>query len=784
MDRLFFGYSTKPEVLRETLASVAAQLSSSDLVTESLTWEDLQVDGRLIINEVESAIDNCTIGIFDLTSMNHNVLFELGLAIGKSKKVLIVRDSQDKDAEKRWRDFALLTTTGYIGYANSEELTYKIASSIEKASTPLLDDLLGGSSESYEESRLLYIPSGKRDEPSHMLDRTLKLYKKYSIEQLDLSEYGSAPLAWFAEEVHKSHAAIFHLTPSRAYLAEIWNPRVSLLAGLARGLSRDVLLVTERQEETAIDYRDLAIRYSATREIRKGIEAWMENIRLPDSRPASRVRKHLSMGLESLQFGNHVAESDKSGLDRYFVETRDYKDVLEARAVIFSGRKGTGKTANMLQAAQTLQQDARNLVCVIKPASYELDGLIEILQKLNPKHLEDYLIEGFWKYLIYTEIAIRAIDEAERMPAGIAVGSPLDDLRSCIEEKHGGLEASFAVRLDILTESLKGWLDADLAVIGVQNARNQINSALFGGTLKELRRLLGAALARRERVALLIDNLDKAWENGADLDLLSRLLLGLLSTIGRITDEFHREKSAKNPVNVSLTVFIRSDIFAYVRNHAREPDKIVVSEIEWRDKDLLARVLEDRFWDSRKKGSPEDLWTMLFQKKIRGIDSKEYVLSRVQPRPRDLVFFANAAVSRAANARHALVTEEDVLEAERSYSLFAYEALLVEGIAASLDLEPILFEFAGEPAILELAQIRELLQSNAKDEKAIDSILSILRRHGFIGIETSRGVFDYYGTPGEMRRAEVLARKLEKSSGKQARFEIHPAYRPYLEIRE
>ncbi|GAA1726070.1 P-loop ATPase, Sll1717 family [Nonomuraea bangladeshensis] len=783
MERLFFGYSAQPEILRETLLNTAAQLSLHQDVTESLTWEDLQVDGRLIINEVEKAIDHCTIAVFDLTTMNHNVLFELGLAIGKGKRILLARDSQDKEAEKKWRDFALLTTTGYIGYTNSADLAGKIAAAITSSPSTLIDDLLGESPGSYDESRLLYVPSWKRDESSHMLDKTLKSYKKYKTEQLDLSEYGSAPLAWFAEQVHKSHASIFHFTPSRAYLADLWNPRLSLLAGLARGLGRSVVLVTERQEEVAIDYRDLAIRYSTAREVRKGVQTWIENIRPPDTRPASRVRKHLSVELEALRFGNHVAESDQTGLDRYFVETRDYKDVLEARAVIFSGRKGTGKTANMLQAAQTLRQDTRNLVCVIKPASYELDGLIDILQQLNPKHLEDYLIEGFWKYLIYTEIAIRAIDEAERLPAGIAIGSPMDELRTCIEDKHGGIEATFAVRLEILTESLKHWLEDDPNSGSVQEARKQINAALYGGALKELRRLIGSALGARERVALLIDNLDKAWEKGADLKLLSRLLLGLLSTIGRIADEFHREKGGKNRVQLSLTVFIRSDIFAYVREHAREPDKIAFSEIEWRDRDLLARVLEDRFFDVRQKGRPEDLWTTLFRGEIQGIDAKDYILSRVQPRPRDLVFFANAAVMRATNARHPFVTEEDILEAERSYSLFAYEALLVEGVAASLDLEPILFEFAGESSRLDRHEVRELLSTNAAGDSEIDHLLNVLRRHGFIGIETSEDVFDYYGTPGEMRRASVLARKLEKSLGRPARFEIHPAYRSYLEIR-
>ena len=56
--------------------------------------------------------------------------------------------------------------------------------------------------------------------------------------------------------------------------------------------------------------------------------------------------------------------------------------------MLFVGRKGAGKTANMLQAAARLQENARNLVVVIKPASYDFTAFLSLLKDM-PGELKD-----------------------------------------------------------------------------------------------------------------------------------------------------------------------------------------------------------------------------------------------------------------------------------------------------------------------------------------------------------------------------------------------------------
>lgn len=781
MQSLFFGYAESDTNARESLQSAASRLAANANVDACLTWEDLRVDGKIIVNDILETINKSTLCVFDLTSLNDNVLFELGAAIGFGRPVTITREGDNAVTDRLFREFSLLTTTGYTSFLNSDDLVAKLTAITASPPPPLLDVMLGDAETPFLSDRMTYIPSMKEDESSRKLSRLLESHSALTVETLELDEYGTAPLAWLTQQLYASAFAIFHFTPADAYLAETSNRRAALLAGIAVGLGRASRIAMRAADPVALDFRDLRIAYTTSKSLVQRTESWLSGLGTATSKP-TRIRKHLSVELAALRFGNHVAEADAEGLERYFVETRDFLDVVEANATIFSGRKGTGKTANMLQAASVLRSDARNLVCVVKPASYELEALAEILGRVTASHIGNYLVEGVWKYLLYTETASELVRQAERTPAGIPNDSALSRLRDLLEADHKGIDASFSVRLEGLVDNLDLELRTGMDESRIGEARERIGRSLYGGHIKKLRTLLIAALHDKSRVAVLIDNLDKAWERGADLKTLSEVILGLLTAVGRMSDEFAREESrASHGFRFTLTAFLRSDIYAHVRSHAREPDKIASVEIEWRDRDLLARVLEDRFVAARGgESQPGDLWNQYFVEKMHGLTSKEYILSRVQPRPRDLVFFANAAVSHATNSRHGLINEDDVEKAELSYSQFAYDALLVEGLAGGVDMESLLMSFVGESSHFTHGELREILEEGGIFSENQEEYIAVLRQQGFLGIEVSPDVYDYGGTVGEIKKAEILSRKLQKSAGRPRRYEVHPAYRRHL----
>jgi hypothetical protein len=333
-------------------------------------------------------------------------------------------------------------------------------------------------------------------------------------------------------------------------------------------------MLAEANYTTPIDYRDLLYVYSTSRDCLNHADNWMQiqlastYERLKSGTGQAAVR--LAAELKSLRIGDPVAENESDDLSEYFVETSAFNEVIDKRTMVFVGRKGAGKTANLIRAADKLRGDKRNLVCVIKPYSYELEGIVSLMARFGDRGDQAYAIESLWKFLIYSEIANVAYDEMKRRPAGPVPGSSEDVFLRYMDDDGAFVREEFAVRLETAVAALLAAVPAET----VSEQRVRIAEALHEGVLRQLRDHLGKVLSGRQRVAVLVDNLDKAWQKSADVDRLAGFILGLLSSVGRIADEFAKSDYWREPVSLTLAIFVRSDIFAQVAKAAREPGTV------------------------------------------------------------------------------------------------------------------------------------------------------------------------------------------------------------------
>src|SRR5262249_4244092 len=154
--------------------------------------------------------------------------------------------------------------------------------------------------------------------------------------------------------------------------------------------------------------------------------------------------------LKRFRLGEHIAENEASSLPGYFLETASYRLILEARQILLVGRKGAGKTANLLRASDTLKGDKRNLVCVVKPVSYELEGVLRLLSEYKARDSRGYLMESIWKYLLLTEIAQTAITSIrDRYERGILLPTEQEaELLQMIDSGGAIAEGDFSIRLE------------------------------------------------------------------------------------------------------------------------------------------------------------------------------------------------------------------------------------------------------------------------------------------------------------------------------------------------
>ncbi|MFJ4668788.1 P-loop ATPase, Sll1717 family [Kitasatospora purpeofusca] len=771
----------------------AADLLKKSGVVDAVTWEGTPAGGRLIITTVLEAIDRSDICLFDITTLSQNVLFEVGYAFSRRKHVLLSVNTAHESGRLNWKALNIFSTSGCLFYENSGDLSRKFLTGLAGASERTLWDDVSEALGTYQRNSIFYVPTHQTSEAERDLRRIVLRQRDLgmSVKIADPGEQGTAPLAWYVNAVYSSSATLLQMGKRNDNRTVVNNARAAFLAGLARGLERPLLIVVEDGYNGPVDYKDLLYIYQGKRRLRERIETWLQGALSSDREAAqgqperrSSPRLEIAAELKDLKFGEYVAENESETLDEYFVRTSEYESVLSSTSVVFVGRKGVGKSANMIRASQELKDDKRNLVCVIRPSTYELEGLVGVIESLGADGTQPFLIESFWKFLLYSEIAIAAVAAADSLPAGIKMGGPMAQLRDYLVANR--ISDEFSVRLERAVAEAQEKIAGSDGWGSIEQKRERISHILHANIVSELRRRLGEALSDRARVALLVDDLDTAWRATAELRSLGILLLGLLSCAGKVADEFRRQGNKLNSVNVTVAVFLRSDIYDEVIKEAREPDKINTMRINWSQRDLLTRVMDERYLSVRPEGTdPAELWTRFFCPTIEETPTLDYILSRILQRPRDFVFFCKAAVFNAANARHDRVEAGDIHEAEKSYSKFALDALVVEYGSTIPSLEDVAFEFAGSESIVTRSQAIEIIEgvSVVGPDGAVEMLEGLIKV-SFFGVEVRDGEFSYPDRDADFRKARVLSRNTARRGQREERLQIHPAYRNYLDIAE
>lgn len=781
----FFAYPSRPLSIQDTICNALRDINST-CVCHIKTWQECHVGGKVVIDVICRAIDEAQIFCADLTGANPNVMFELGYAIARKKRIWLILDETIEASKKMFEQIRILTTVGYISYCNSRDIIRNFFN--DKPWENLIKDSIYAMSieptiSSVERETLLYLKTRHNTEAATRLSTYIESYLlPLTID--DPSESAVQPLSWYAKKILSSVGVIVHLcSPSREG-AHLHNTRYAFVSGLAYGFQIPLLILAETDYESPIDYRDILKLYKTPTECVQIASHWLDNISSEYARRIQHQEEYkqsiiLASDLKNLRVGEYIAENEQTELNEYFVETSAFLEALEGRHTLMVGRKGTGKTANLLTIASRLKSDKRNLVCVVKPVSYELESIIRLLKKYRERDEKGYLVEALWKFLLLTEIAKTFLNELESKPYAIITGSVEDQLVQILDRNDGELRQDFAIRLERAVHSLVGVSSEN----SIENFRLAVSEKLHVGVLKELRAILGKVLSTRRRVAVLIDNLDKAWTKRNDLEYLTEFLLGLLRVSRDIRQDFTKQDHWREPVTMTLTIFMRSDIFSQLMKIAREPDKISYSKLLWDDSEMLLRVIDSRLEASRGgKEYANKIWSEMFCSTVQGIPVRKYLVDHVLPRPRDIVYFTSASIANAVNRAHIKVEERDIIDAEKQYSQFAFESIQVENGITVPELETILYEFVGQKAVLAEPEVKALIKRVGIDDQKNEDVIHHLCSLSFLGVETSHGTFEYSSEDEEAIKNEMIAKKRAAASNGIMMYKINPPFHAFLEI--
>ena len=745
-------------------------------------WEEYSIGGNFIINTICDAIDEAELFFADLTGLNPNVMFELGYAIAHDKRIWLIFDDTHKDAKKMFNQLRILTTVGYVQCYNSDDIIKGFHK--EKPYASIEDTIFRSEIEhNLEKSgspRIFHLKREYEDQPAVRVSNLLqkKFPKRITVD--DPRESTVQSLAWYGSNVFNCSGVVCHFMSPNREGGYIQTARHALVCGMAYGWKKPLLMLAEDDFWAPIDYRDRLRHYKTTTDALRYLEEWLLPVEqaLKSKQDATEVQHvaKLARDLKSLRFGNHVAEYEEERLvGEYFIPTAAYDEAVRGNQTLFIGRKGSGKTANLLKLKDELSKQEQNVVCVIKPQRFQMLGIVDLLKQYQHRNVKAYAVESLWKFLLLTEIANVLYNNP---PPGQSA-DVVKRFSNFIEKNKKMICEDFSIRLEACIQNLKKTIRES----NDANSYFPVSEILHTHALRQLRIEIGNFLSNEQRVAILVDNLDQAWERQNNIEALSEILWSLLEVARQLPIELQHQSSKKQRIKLSLTIFLRSDIFYRIRQVADEPDKMTYSLLKWNDPELLS-IIEERFCSSYNTEESAILWDQYFCPTVNGTPTKEYITSTILKRPRDIIFFVKTAVTTALKKRHPLIEEEDIFEAEKQYFSQILDSIKAENTSPDINLEDIIYEFIGMPVTLSKSQVIEVLQSVGISDERIKFTIDVLHDLTFLGIEIGENSFVFSEEPESSRKNKIIARNFAKKKGQEERFQIHKAFRAFLETED
>ncbi|MGD0225499.1 MAG: hypothetical protein ABSF71_24490 [Terriglobia bacterium] len=784
--RCFVAYPSTPADRAESVEKAIWEIDAGGVV-DIIGWKGLMVSGRAVIGAICEEIKNRQILIADVTGLNPNVLFELGYAIAHKKRVWLLFNPHIERAKIDFDRFQLLTTVGYATYNNSSEIviTFYRDEPYKKLDQTLYDELLRAAGPPSKRDALLYLRCDVDTEASMRIARRVASGPIRSVID-DPQEIRIQPFGWYVQQVTSAYAVVCHLLSTEYENWELHNAKHALVAGLAHGMAKPLLMLAHEPYASPLDYRDLLRKHGTAAAAESIFADWLlpyveQYEKRKVQSDAYREEERAQRELRDITIGEPIAENESDSVPDYYVKTAAYTETLHSKYSIVVGRKGTGKTATLYALTEELLADPRNLVCVIKPVGYELEGLLDILRQELPRAEKGYLIESFWKFLLYTELAKSVYEQLLGKPAYYDRTPAEAAMCEFVEQYQSLITPEFSVRLESAVARLRQLPGASLE----DGRRLKISELLHNEMLAWLRKLLGEALESKAKVMVLVDNLDKAWNPNGDLRQLSDLLFGLLSASRRVAEEFGHDASGRAAANLFFALFLRSDIYTAMLDFAKERDKLPARLLSWSDPLLLRRVIEERFIKSGAGVEfPHEVWERYFVPNIRGIPTWAYIGHRILPKPRDLIYLIKSALQFAVNRGRTRISENDISDGEKQYSRFALDSLIVETSVRVVNVQDLLLHFVQSSEIVTEHEVATRLIAAKIPEGELETVIYWFGQLMFFGFEVAPTRFEFLYDEQDTQKIFIMAKKTaEETTDGIRRFQIHPAFHAFLEIK-
>lgn len=771
----FVAYPSVPPELRQHLQACQSDLRDNHRISGLSLWEENDIVGRFLSTPILENIAQADFFVADITFLNFNVTFEIGYAIGKKKRVILIRNQALTGDDELIREVGIFDTLGHESYQNSAELTKYLLGLGDIRPLPFDDQKVNRSSPVY-----LVLPRFRTDWETRLLARVKKARLKF--RSFDPEEQGRLSAREAIENTAQSHGIVIPLLPSNRNEVSVHNQRAAFVAGLAEGMGRKLLLIQAGDDPVPLDYRDLAKSFTSPDHIDQYVGDFASEITDCLQAGIGLLVTEPETFLANLSLGASAAENEFSELGFYYLETEEFHRTLNGGVQVVTGRKGSGKTALFAQVRDSLRRNKKIVVLDLKPEGFQLIKFREAVLDLLEEGSREHTVTAFWEYVLLLEICHKLL-EKDKTPHlhNHRIYEQYRDLVDTYQQDPYVSEGDFAERMLKLTKRIAEDFQAELTdgSSGRRLTSEALTHLLYKHDVPALRDKVVSYLKHKEGLWILFDNLDKGWPahglGSGDITTL-RCLLDSVSKLERTL--------SRNEIEAHCVVFIRNDVYELLVDQTPDRGKVSRVAIDWSDPDMLRELLRRRLvHNPNVPGNPrfEEIWRQLCISHTKGEESSQYLIDRCLMRPRGLIDLVQFCKSRAVNLCHDRIEEEDIRQGEDQYSTELLTNIGFEIRDVFPEASDILYEFIESDSRLTQVELESVLLKKGFGRDRLGQIVTFLLWYGFLGVLRDNDDVAYiYSVKYHVGRLNAL---ISCRKPGEPVFEINQAFWAALEIR-
>lgn len=768
----FFAYPSDPSDIGQIIESASETAKTSGDKNNFTTWKALDIVGHFISEKVLSGIDKNDFLIADISKLNFNVTYEIGYAIGKSKRIYLTKNKSLEIEGLKIQDVGIFDTLGYSEYQNSKELLADILNINNVSAIDISSPL------NYKAPVYLVDTPHKTDWSGRIISRIKK--SGYAFRSFDPNEMPRLSAYDAIMQVSQSYGVVVPLLPPTATGYEIHNIRGAFVAGLADGMEKPLCIIQNGDAPVPLDYRDFVNVSYHPNDINDIIGELASNVAKGYQQVGSVAEPPERSFLKRLNLGSASAENEMRDLANYYLETDQYLKSLRGEAHLVVGRKGSGKSAIFLQIRdrERAKNKSKNIVLDLKPDGYKLVKFKEQILSFLEEGTYQHTIAAFWEYVLLLEICYKILEkDKQRHIHDHTLFDGYRELVTLYNVNGYEPEGDFSERMSGLMEKIYSEYQAKYkSKEGVRLSSAQVTELLHKHDVLELKKKLIAYMDNKTSLWLLFDNIDKGWPTSGleHEDLL--IIRALIDATRKIEQQF-----GKNELIVNTVVFLRNDVYELLVRETSDRGKEASVVLDWTDPDLLRELIRLRIVsnDLDVDMDFQVAWLKIFVSHIRGEDTSQFLIDRSLMRPRFLLNLINQCKSFAINLNHDRVETEDIEK-----GLVAYSTDLLRDIGYELvDISPaskdVLYSFIGSQAEINELDIKLLMKNFGLEDELVNRVFELLLWYGFLGIKIDVDNIKYIY---DLNYNIQLMDGIRKKKGADIKYVINQAFWPSLMI--